>query len=46
MQDDMFDRFFRSCRLVKASWDVLRSDRELLILPILSIATTILVLYV
>lgn len=45
MQDDMLDRFFRSCRLVKASWDVLRSDQELLIMPILSIGTTILVLF-
>lgn len=40
MQDDMMDRFMRSCQLVKASWDVLRSDRELVLFPILSILAT------
>jgi hypothetical protein len=44
MQDDMLDRFMRSCRLVKASWDVLRSDRELLLLPILSVLAMVLAL--
>ena len=44
MQDDMLDRFMRSCELVKASWDVLRSDRELLLLPILSVLATALAL--
>jgi Family of unknown function (DUF6159) len=39
----MFSRFERSCRLIAASWDVLRSDRELLILPALSgVATALL----
>jgi hypothetical protein len=44
MQDDMLDRFMRSCQLVKASWDVLRSDRELVLLPILSIFALFLVM--
>lgn len=43
MPDDMLSRFERSCRLIGASWDVLRSDRELLILPVLSAVATILV---
>jgi hypothetical protein len=44
MADDMLSRFERSCRLIGASWDVLRSDRELLILPALSgVATALLV---
>jgi hypothetical protein len=44
MADDMLSRFERSCRLISASWDVLRSDRELLILPALSgVATALLV---
>jgi Family of unknown function (DUF6159) len=41
----MLDRFMRSCQLVKASWDVLRSDRELLVLPILSTLAAFLVLF-
>lgn len=43
MRDDMLDRFMRSCQLAKASWDVLRSDRELVLLPILSIFAVVLV---
>jgi hypothetical protein len=43
MTDDMLSRFERSCRLIGASWDVLRSDRELLILPVMSAVATILV---
>jgi hypothetical protein len=43
MSDDFFSRFERSCRLIGASWDVLRSDRELLILPVLSAVATIFV---
>ncbi len=39
---DLIDRFSRSWQLIKASAAVLRSDRELVILPVLSgIATTI-----
>jgi hypothetical protein len=40
MQDDMLDRFLRSSQLLKASWDVLRSDRELVVLPVLSVIAT------
>jgi hypothetical protein len=36
----MLDRFLRSSQLVKASWDVLRSDRELIILHVLSVLVT------
>jgi hypothetical protein len=36
-------RIERSVRLVRASWDVLRSDGELLLLPVLSGAATVLV---
>jgi len=36
-------RVERSIRLVRASWDVLRSDGELLLLPVLSGAATVLV---
>ena len=32
--------------LVKASWDLLRSDRELLMLPILSVLATVLALFI
>lgn len=46
MQNDLFDRFLRSCQLVKGSWNVLRSDRELLLLPILSVLATALALFV
>ena len=46
MQDGMIDRFMRSCQLAKASWDVLRADRELLLLPVLSIVATALALLV
>ena len=46
MEDDMLDRFMRSCRLAKASWDVLRADRELVLLPILSILAMVLFLLV
>jgi hypothetical protein len=45
MQDDLLDRFLRSCSLVRASWEVLRSDRELLIFPVISIGSTVLVLF-
>lgn len=41
MQDDMLDRFLRSCQLLKASWDVLRSDRELIVLPVFSVLATV-----
>jgi len=34
----------RSCQLLKTSWDVLRTDRELVLLPILSILAVALVL--
>jgi Family of unknown function (DUF6159) len=46
MHDDMLDRFLRSCQLVKSSWDVLRSDRELLLLPVLSILAAVLALLI
>ncbi len=39
----MFDRFNRSIALVKASWTVLRSDKELLVFPAVSFALTVLV---
>jgi hypothetical protein len=38
---DFFDRAERSWRLVRASWDVLRSDRELLMLPAASGAAAV-----
>jgi hypothetical protein len=41
--DDIFSRFERSCRLIAASWQVLRSDRELLVLPVMSAVATALV---
>lgn len=44
MPDDVLSRIERSGRLIRASWDVLRSDRELLVLPILSVVATVLVL--
>ncbi len=40
---DMISRVERSFELVKASWDVLRSDGELLVLPLLSTVATIVV---
>jgi hypothetical protein len=40
----MFDRFSRSWEMVKASADVLRSDRELMLFPVLSGLATLLVL--
>jgi hypothetical protein len=46
MPDDALDRFLRSCRLAKASWDVLRADSELLVLPILSILATVAAMFV
>ena len=45
MQDGMLDRFMRSCHLLRASWGVLRKDRELILLPILSILAVVLVLF-
>jgi hypothetical protein len=43
MPDDTMSRFERSFRLIGASWGVLRSDRELLVLPVLSAVATIFV---
>ena len=43
MSEGILSRFERSCRLIGASWQVLRSDRELLILPIMSALATIMV---
>jgi hypothetical protein len=43
VSEDVLSRFERSCRLIGASWQVLRSDRELLILPIMSALATIMV---
>jgi hypothetical protein len=39
----MFDRFARSWELVKASWNVLLSDKELLIFPLISMIGAVLV---
>lgn len=39
----MFDRLERSWRLAKASWEVLRADGELLILPLISGVVTLVV---
>jgi hypothetical protein len=39
----LFDRFSRSVELVKASWRVLRSDKELLIFPAVSFVLTAIV---
>ena len=39
----MFERFHRSVALVKASWAVLRSDKELLVFPAVSFVLTIIV---
>jgi Family of unknown function (DUF6159) len=44
MADGVLSRFERSTRLIRASWDVLRSDRELLVLPVLSVAASVLVI--
>lgn len=41
MADDIFLRVERSSRLIGASWQVLRSDRELLILPVMSALATL-----
>jgi hypothetical protein len=43
VSDDLLSRFERSCRLIAASWQVLRSDRELLVLPLMSAVATSLV---
>ncbi len=40
----MFDKFARSWELVKASAEVLRSDKELLLFPLISGAATLVVL--
>jgi hypothetical protein len=40
---EVFDRFSRSVALVKASWAVLRSDRGLLVYPLVSFVLTVLV---
>jgi len=39
----VFERFGRSLELAKASWNVLRSDKELLIFPLVSFVLTVLV---
>ncbi|MDQ3448581.1 MAG: DUF6159 family protein [Chloroflexota bacterium] len=39
----MFERFGRSLELAKASWNVLRADKELLIFPLVSFVLTVLV---
>ncbi|MBA2275386.1 MAG: hypothetical protein H0W00_01640 [Chloroflexi bacterium] len=39
----MFERFSRSLELAKASWNVLRADKELLIFPLVSFVLTVLV---
>src|SRR5258708_29707651 len=39
----MFDRFSRSCTLVKASASVLKQDKELLLFPLISAAAALLV---
>jgi len=39
----VFERFSRSVELAKASWNVLRSDKELLIFPLVSFLLTVLV---
>ena len=38
------DRFERSVQLAKASWDVLRGDKQLIWLPVLSGLTTLIVM--
>jgi hypothetical protein len=43
VSDDLLSRFERSCRLIAASWQMLRSDRELLVLPLMSAVATSLV---
>ena len=40
----MFDRLSRSWELVKASWGVLREDKELLVFPLISSIATLLVI--
>lgn len=37
----MIERFKSGLRIVRASWDVLRADREMLVLPILSLLATL-----
>jgi hypothetical protein len=39
----MFNRYHNSWQLVKASWAVLRSDKQLLLFPIISAATMVLI---
>lgn len=39
----MFERFHRSVALVKASWAVLRADKELLVFPAVSFVLTVIV---
>ena len=39
----MAGRFSRSLELAKASWSVVRADKELLLLPVLSVAALILI---
>jgi hypothetical protein len=40
----MAGRFSRSLELAKASWSVVRADKELLLLPVMSVATLVLIL--
>jgi hypothetical protein len=42
-RDPVFERFSRSLELAKASWNVLRVDKELLIFPLVSFVLTVLV---
>jgi hypothetical protein len=42
----MFERFRRSWELVKASWSVLRADKELILFPIVSLIGTLVVMAV
>jgi hypothetical protein len=39
----MAGKFARSLELAKASWSVVRADKELLLLPVLSLIATLLV---
>jgi hypothetical protein len=41
----MFDRIRRSWALTKASWAVLKSDRELLVFPAISFVALVIVLF-
>ena len=40
----MAGRFARSLELAKASWSVVRADKELLLLPVMSVAALVLIL--